>query len=329
MNVSLVESSESGIPIFYDVYPGSVNDITTVKNTVDVLRSAGLTDVTLIMNRGMFSSSSIEYLIESGMNFIMPASFTLKEIRRLALSSRKTIEKAGNMITMSGEIMFAARRMANIGNVDISAWVYYDPGRDSRERTVFYSSLKERMDRLSSRTVRKWEKPRDVCDDIMGPYRNFISFRYDGSFHIRIRDNAVSQRVNRCGITVITFTGDHDAEYVLSEYRKRDAVEKLFMSSKTFTGGEPLRVHGMDALRGEMFVNLIAIAIRSRILAYMRSSGMLKRYSVEKMILELHKLRKVILQDGREITTEITRKQKEILESLGIKPEHVPTFLKS
>ena len=56
---------------------------------------------------------------------------------------------------------------------------------------------------------------------------------------------------------------------------------------------------------------------------------MLKRYSVEKMILELHRLRKVILQDGKEITTELTRKQKEILESMDIKPEHVPTFLKS
>ncbi|MGP6238841.1 IS1634 family transposase [Cuniculiplasma sp. SKW4] len=328
VNVSLVESSESGIPIFYDIYPGSVNDITTVKNTIDVLRSAGLADVTFIMDRGMFSSSTIVYLIESGMDFIMPASYTLKEIRRLALSSRKTVEKAGNMISMSGEIMFAVKRDIRIGNTDVSAWVYYDPERDSRERTVFYSSLKERMDRFSTRTVRKWEKPGDVCDDIMGPYRNFISFRYDGSFHIRIRDNAVSQRVNRCGITVITFTGDHDSEYVLSEYRKRDAVEKLFMSSKTFTGGEPLRVHGMDALRGEMFVNLIAIAIRSRILEYMRSSGLLKKYSVEKMLLELHKLRKVILNEGKEITTEITRKQKEILESIGIKPEHVPTFLK-
>ena len=78
-----------------------------------------------------------------------------------------------------------------------------------------------------------------------------------------------------------------------------------------------------------MFVNLIAIAIRSRILAYMRSSGLLKKYSVEKMLLELHRLRKVILQDGKEITTETTRKQKEILESIGIRPEHVPTFLKS
>ena len=194
VNVSLVESSESGIPIFYDIYPRSVNNITTVKNTVDVLRSAGLTDVTFIMDREMFSSSSIEYLIECGMNFIMLAYYTMKEVRRLALSSRKAIEKAGNMINMSGEIKFAVKKTVKIGNVDISAWVYYDPGRDSWERTVYYSSLKERIDRLSSRTVRKWEKLRDVCDEIMGPYRNFISFQYDGSFHIRIRDNAVCNR---------------------------------------------------------------------------------------------------------------------------------------
>lgn len=46
------------------------------------------------------------------------------------------------------------------------------------------------------------------------------------------------------------------------------------------------------------------------------------------MILELHKLRTVFLQDGCEITTEITRKHKEILEQLEIKRELVPTFLK-
>jgi hypothetical protein len=45
------------------------------------------------------------------------------------------------------------------------------------------------------------------------------------------------------------------------------------------------------------------------------------------MLLKLHKLRKVILNDGKEITTEITRMKKEILESIGIRLEHVPTFL--
>lgn len=75
-----------------------------------------------------------------------------------------------------------------------------------------------------------------MCDEVIGQYRNFISFWYDSSFHVGFRDNAIVQRVNRCSITIITFTGDLTAECVLSEYRKRAAVEELFMSSNTFTG---------------------------------------------------------------------------------------------
>jgi transposase len=59
VNVSLVESAASGIPVFYDIYLGSVVDITTVRNTVDILRSAGPNDVTFIMDPRMFSSSNI------------------------------------------------------------------------------------------------------------------------------------------------------------------------------------------------------------------------------------------------------------------------------
>lgn len=55
-------------------------------------------------------------------------------------------------------------------------------------------------------------------------------------------------------ITIIAFTGDHDAQYILSEYRKMDSVEKMFLSSKVFAGGEPLKVQITDALRGHMFV---------------------------------------------------------------------------
>jgi hypothetical protein len=59
----------------------------------------------------------------------------------------------------------------------------------------------------------------------------------------------MSQRLSRCGILAITLAGDHSAEYALSGYHKMGAVEKLFTSFKTFIGEEPVRVHGMDALR--------------------------------------------------------------------------------
>ena len=76
-----------------------------------------------------------------------------------------------------------------------------------------------------------------------------------------------------------------------------------------------------------MFENLISIAIGFSISACMKSSGLLKKYSVEKMALELQKLKNVILQDGREITTEITRKRMEIPESLCLHSRRVKVLM--
>ncbi|MHB8395585.1 MAG: IS1634 family transposase [Thermoplasmataceae archaeon] len=221
------------------------------------------------------------------------------------------------------------KRSLDIGDMKVGCFVYYDPGRDSRERSSFYSSLHSRVETLRNRKARKWEKPSDIVDEVMSGYRNFISWRYSDGFILKMKENTISQRVNRCGITIIAFTGDHDACEILDEYRKRDSVEKMFIASKSFTGAEPLRVHSLETLRGELFVNLIALAIRSRVSLRMRDSGLMKKYSVEKMLLELQKIRKVILQDGKEIMTEVTKRQKEILEKLSVPLDQVPTFLKS
>ncbi len=46
------------------------------------------------------------------------------------------------------------------------------------------------------------------------------------------------------------------------------------------------------------------------------SSG--KNYSVSSLLLELEKFRKIVLADGRMVTTEMTKKQRLILEALEI-----------
>ncbi len=60
-------------------------------------------------------------------------------------------------------------------------------------------------------------------------------------------------------------------------------------------------------------MNFISLAIRSTILKDKSKSKLIEKYSFEKMLLELIKIRKVVLQN-KEIAIEITRKQKDILE---------------
>ena len=151
--------------------------VTTVHNTVDILKWAGVKDVTLFMDRGMFSSPNIEYMLDSGVGFIVPTSYSVKEVKRIALLSTRSIEKGGNLIRMSCDIIFAQRREIRIGKSMVNAWVYYSPERDRMERVSFYSALHDRMDQFSRRKVRRWEKPREIAGEITGPYLSFISWR--------------------------------------------------------------------------------------------------------------------------------------------------------
>jgi hypothetical protein len=62
----------------------------------------------------------------------------------------------------------------------------------------------------------------------------------------------------------------------------------------------------------------LALIIRARLLRMMAEAGLLKHYSVKSLLLELEKFKKITLTDGQVMTTEMTKKQRLILEALGI-----------
>ena len=92
----------------------------------------------------------------------------------------------------------------------------------------------------------------------------------------------------------------------LSSSRQRDAIEKAFRVIKTYLDIFPLRNHKESTIRGILFVFFISLIIRSALLRGMESSELLKKYSLERMILELENLSEL----------ERTKRQKDILEAL-------------
>jgi hypothetical protein len=55
-----------------------------------------------------------------------------------------------------------------------------------------------------------------------------------------------------------------------------------------------------------------------RLINQMRECGLLKNYTVEKLLLELEKIKKIQLANEDVVVTEITKKQNDILEVLGL-----------
>ena len=71
-----------------------------------------------------------------------------------------------------------------------------------------------------------------------------------------------------------------------------------------------------ESTRGILFIFFISLIIRSALVRGMISSGLMNKYSLEKMLLELEKLHVVEDANGSMRELERTRKQKDILEAL-------------
>ena len=74
-------------------------------------------------------------------------------------------------------------------------------------------------------------------------------------------------------------------------YRMKDVVEKSFLRHKNSLDLDRLRVHGDDRMQKKIFIAFIAQIIVSAIHGTMKEKDLYKRMKLNKLILELAKLK--------------------------------------
>jgi len=137
-------------------------------------------------------------------------------------------------------------------------------------------------------------------------------------FVVEIRNNAVSQRVNRMGKQIILSHGPLDWKECLTVYRERDYIEKTFRTLKQDLQVLPLNVKKESTMKGFLFVTFISLILRMKLLKQMKDAGLLEDYTLDGILLELSKIKKIRLVTGETVTTEISKKQRTILDALGL-----------
>jgi transposase len=80
----------------------------------------------------------------------------------------------------------------------------------------------------------------------------------------------------------------------------------------------PLNARKESSVRGFLFVNFISLIIRLRLLRLMKESDLIKDFTADSLLLELSKIKKIQLANGEIIVSEITKKQRTILDALHI-----------
>lgn len=95
INLSLVMERRRSLPILFEIYPGSIVDVSTLAITLDRIRNL-VPAVVIILDRGFFSMNNLKIL--GGKNYVIAASMVRKEVKSVFSRASRTVDRSDNVI---------------------------------------------------------------------------------------------------------------------------------------------------------------------------------------------------------------------------------------
>ena len=325
LNIALVsERGMDGMPVAYRMLPGSVPDVSTIGNTSQFISSLGYTDSAFRLDRGFHSKANVLRMHREGRRFVIGVPFSLVSVKKLFSGSLNSLKSGRRSFLWNGHVMRHIKKVMPYhdkhGTVNFNAHLYYEPERAADMKADFerrmLSTENESKDMLfeSRSEVREWLYER------AGRRADLFKITVCGMcFKAERKPNAIARAMRFMGCTMIlTNEIDLNGETTLDAYRSRDSVEKLFDTMKNENGLHRLRTGDNLIAEGQVFLSMLALILRKGLESRMRTSGLLKKYSVDALIAEIEKISVIKLAQGDDILLETTKKQRDIFTKLGI-----------
>ncbi len=295
INVGLV-TDRHGRPLMFRTYPGSVADVTTLGRIVDDVRRLGGKDNTLVMDRGFMSPRSIMYLLENGMDFVMPMVVGDKPIMRTMVTD--LISKIGNVENLkvysdrsyTVDIRQMGIRRCKGTNVSKRNTIWEDPdGYDLLlDDDPEFGSCNHLLDVFLFRDVesagseiagmdialngiindiegKRARNPKMFFSKVAGMYESMLEMTVDEKgMHASIRQNAHTFAANRKGVFVMIAPASDERGWddVLRCYECRDRIGDAIFQDKSEGDGRTPRSGDRDTIVGRTFIRMVSLILR-------------------------------------------------------------------
>ena len=325
-NVALAFDQTHQIPLFYEEYPGSINDISQLTFMVDKVIEYKYKKVGFILDRGYFGKDNIRYMEDNGYAFIVMVKGKKELVSSLVMEHRNTFETSrANSIRayrVYGKTVMA--RLYEDDTQDRYFHIFYDPVKMSSQR----EQLEQQIEKL--RTFA--EKQIGTSQMFSKLYHDYLDLKYSKKgilMLVKEKDDVVERELQLCGYFCIITSEEMTAAEALIQYKGRDISEKLFQADKPFIGSNSMRIHSSEALSAKTFVEFIALIVRNRIYnllkeTMLRLEARMNYLTVPKAIRELEKIEMVRRNNGLyRLDHAVTKKQRIILSSFGMAEEDI------
>ena len=325
-NVSLVFDKSNQIPLLYEEYPGSINDVSQFSHMVDKVNEYGYKDIGFILDRGYFSEDNIRYMEENGYAFIMMVKGRKKLVSSLVEANRNTFETVRSCAIRSYKVYgkTVQAKLFEGDKKDRFIHIFFNPSKQAAER----EQLEQKIEKY-----RVFLEKHINTDTKFGKgYHDYFDLKYDQKgilYSVKERDEMIEQELRLSGYFCIVTSEEMKASQALIQYKGRDISEKLFSSDKTFLGSHSMRIHSSKAMSTKIFVEFVALIVRNRIYNLLKQTMLRMEVkqnylTVPKALRELEKIEMIRRNNGRyRLDHAVTKKQKIILSSFGLSEDDV------
>lgn len=331
-NFSIAYDKKNRLPLFYEVYPGSINDVSQLQCMLKKAEAYGYKKSGFILDRGYFSEPNIRFMDRNEYAFIIMVKGCKDLVSGLVLEHRGTFEDEWENSIPYYDVSGKTVKGFLFKKDEKKRWfhIYYSDFRKAKERAKLEKAIREQKEALES-----LKGTEEVIDSQYLTYFDPIYYKDEKGRQIlqliREKKEAISRGIKLCGYFSIVTSEEMTAEQALDLYKSRDGSEKLFRGDKSYLGARSERVYHDEPTHSKVFIEFVALIIRNKIYTClkdrMKELHKKKNYmTVPAALKELEKIELVRQADGvYRLDHAVTATQKEILQAFNLTVANVKT----
>ena len=259
INLALLTSCSSGLPLWYEMLPGSMSDKVVLDHVLSMMKKMEVPRFTFVGDRGFYSERNLKLLSDNGYKFTIPVPSNILWQKKLIADHRDTLVHPDHLLQERECIMYGKTvyKTTDLGRT----WyhIYFDPARKDKVIASFMQRLRMVKDELEDNKL--IESHNTLYDQYF-----IVKDTPARGRKVTYNDAAIQEFIeNDSCYWVLISTSAKMASEALTQYRERNAVELYFDDEKNLLDLRRLKNHNEQTVRGKIFVTFVSLIILAQL----------------------------------------------------------------
>lgn len=312
LNLGMCYGQSSRLPLFYQLYNGSIPDKSFFPYVLATFPFASSESIQFVLDQGFITKANLEEMTEEDSNYQL-----LSLLPHHWIDTKRIVGEHGTSLQSTRYYLpdlniHARTLMETVQGVPVTVHLYYDRTKASIESNL----LLDRIYRLEEELKTVGKSPLKKKK-----YQTFFQFDVpsDAPIHYERNTDAIDEAIARSGYFALISTNPQlSAADALMTYREKDAIEKVFDGMKNGLDFKRFRTHTQQTTDGKVFVAFLSLIIRAAIRNKIALLPSKEQFTLPEVVVELTKIKQVETQEGSYHYMPLTGKQKKLLTVLGV-----------